>query len=186
MPTSKRMFLMATGAFAAFGASSLLLRRFVHADDSAATPSAGDKTLPRTPSGDLGPFYPVEAPLFNPVLATPRREATSSCIGCRNARCSEAMPSCKSKTGEMCGLRTALSMWLGPALANRIGATAPPRAFAEKPATAFAEIPARPNPFLNVTRLSASAVVVGPGRGSTLGLPRWKPVPALQCSRASC
>jgi protocatechuate 3,4-dioxygenase beta subunit len=63
MRTSKRMFLKATGAFAAFGASSLLLRRFVHADDSAATPSAGDTTLPRTPSGDLGPFYPVEPPL---------------------------------------------------------------------------------------------------------------------------
>lgn len=63
MPTSKRMFLMATGAFAAFGASSLLLRRFVRADDRAAAPPAtGGTTLARTPSGDLGPFYPVEAP----------------------------------------------------------------------------------------------------------------------------
>src|SRR4051812_16810177 len=67
MHNSKRMFLMATGAFAAFGASSLLLRRLVCAGDSEAPPpsgaSTGDKALPRTPSGDLGPFYPVEQPL---------------------------------------------------------------------------------------------------------------------------
>lgn len=76
MPTSKRMFLMATGAFAAFGASSLLLRRFVRADDSAATrPAAGDKTLPRTPSGDLGPFYPVEQPLDTDFDLTRVRES---------------------------------------------------------------------------------------------------------------
>jgi protocatechuate 3,4-dioxygenase beta subunit len=64
MPTSKRMFLMATGVFATFGASSFLLRRVVRADDSEATRRLrGEKTLPRTPSGDLGPFYPVEPPL---------------------------------------------------------------------------------------------------------------------------
>jgi protocatechuate 3,4-dioxygenase beta subunit len=66
MPTSKRMFLMATGAFAAFGASSLLLRRVVRADA---------KTLPRTPSGDLGPFYPVEPPLDTDFDLTRVRES---------------------------------------------------------------------------------------------------------------
>ncbi len=66
---------MATGAFAAFGASSLLLRRLVRADDSEATrSSAGDKTLPRTPSGDLGPFYPVEQPLDTDFDLTRARE----------------------------------------------------------------------------------------------------------------
>jgi protocatechuate 3,4-dioxygenase, beta subunit len=55
---------MASGACAAFGAASLLLGRVVRADPGeAARASVGDKTLPRTPSGDLGPFYPVEPPL---------------------------------------------------------------------------------------------------------------------------
>lgn len=76
MPTSKRTFLMATGAFAAFGASSLLLRRLVRADDREATrAAAGDKTLPRTPSGDLGPFYPVEPPLDTDFDLTRVRES---------------------------------------------------------------------------------------------------------------
>jgi protocatechuate 3,4-dioxygenase beta subunit len=76
MPTSKRMFLMATGVFATFGASSLLLRRLVRADGADATPpSAGDKALPRTPSGDLGPFYPVETPLDTDFDLTRVRES---------------------------------------------------------------------------------------------------------------
>jgi protocatechuate 3,4-dioxygenase beta subunit len=76
MPTSKRQFLMATGLFAMFGASSLLVRRLVRADDrEASRPSAGDKTLPRTPSGDLGPFYPVEPPLETDFDLTRVRES---------------------------------------------------------------------------------------------------------------
>jgi protocatechuate 3,4-dioxygenase beta subunit len=78
MPTSKRTFLMATGAFAAFGASSLLLRRLVRADvGETPRPSAaaGDKTLARTPPGDLGPFYPVEAPLDTDFDLTRVRES---------------------------------------------------------------------------------------------------------------
>lgn len=76
MPTSKRTFLMAAGVFATFGASSLLLRRLVRADNSEASrPLGGDKTLPRTPSGDLGPFYPVEAPLDTDLDLTRVRES---------------------------------------------------------------------------------------------------------------
>lgn len=67
MPTSKRVFLMATGAFAAFGASSLLLRRVVRAE-------APEKTLARTPPGDLGPFYPVEQPIDTDFDLTRLRE----------------------------------------------------------------------------------------------------------------
>ena len=67
MPTSmsKRTFLTAAGALAAFGASSLLLRRVVHAEKGSGAPVSATATtaLPRTPSGDLGPFYPVEHPL---------------------------------------------------------------------------------------------------------------------------
>ena len=71
MSNSKRKFLMATGVFAAFGASS----RLVRADDSNATrPSPSDKPLPRTPSGDLGPFYPVEPPLGTDFDLTRVRE----------------------------------------------------------------------------------------------------------------
>jgi len=71
MSNSKRKFLMATGVFAAFGASS----RVVRADDSNATrPPASDKPLPRTPSGDLGPFYPVEPPLGTDFDLTRVRE----------------------------------------------------------------------------------------------------------------
>ena len=71
MSNSKRKFLMATGVFAAFGASN----RLVRADDSNATrPPASDKPLPRTPSGDLGPFYPVEPPLGTDFDLTRVRE----------------------------------------------------------------------------------------------------------------
>jgi protocatechuate 3,4-dioxygenase beta subunit len=54
MSLSKRSFLVGSGALAAFGAASLLQRRQGRA---AGTP------LARTPSGDLGPFYPVEKPI---------------------------------------------------------------------------------------------------------------------------
>ena len=75
MPNSKRKFLMATGVFAASGASSLLLHRLVRADDSNPNrPSASDKPLPRTPSGGLGPFYPVEPPLGTDFDLTRVRE----------------------------------------------------------------------------------------------------------------
>src|SRR4051794_17846844 len=74
MPTSKRTFLIATGAFAAFGASSLLLRRLVRADGSEAQRASTDTPLPRTPSGDLGPFYPVEQPLDTDFDLTRVRE----------------------------------------------------------------------------------------------------------------
>jgi protocatechuate 3,4-dioxygenase beta subunit len=59
---SKRTFLMAAGTFAAFGVSTHLLRRVAHAQQSkvAPVPVAARTSLPRTPSGDLGPFYPVE------------------------------------------------------------------------------------------------------------------------------
>jgi len=50
MLMSKRSFLIGSGALAAFG-SSCVPARSAHAQ------------LPRTPSGDLGPFYPVEKPL---------------------------------------------------------------------------------------------------------------------------
>jgi len=67
MPTSmtKRTFLMAAGAFVTLGAPSLLLRRFVHAEPSKVppVPKAASTSLLRTPSGELGPFYPVERPL---------------------------------------------------------------------------------------------------------------------------
>jgi protocatechuate 3,4-dioxygenase beta subunit len=73
---SKRMFLTTTGGLAAFGASSLLLRRFIRADErEAIRPSSGEGTLPRTPSGDLGPFYPVEAPLDTDFDLTRVRES---------------------------------------------------------------------------------------------------------------
>ncbi len=54
MSISKRSFLIASGTLAAFGASSLLLRGLGRAEGT---------ELARTPSGDLGPFYPVESPL---------------------------------------------------------------------------------------------------------------------------
>lgn len=53
---------MAAGTFAASGVSSLLLRRLARAEPSHLAPRAAPATLPRTPSGDLGPFYPVEHP----------------------------------------------------------------------------------------------------------------------------
>src|SRR6185295_9857438 len=78
MSNSKRKFLMATGVFAAFGASSRLLR----ADDSTAPrPSPSDKPLPRTPSGDLGPFYPVEPPLGTNFDLTRLRDGGARALG---------------------------------------------------------------------------------------------------------
>jgi protocatechuate 3,4-dioxygenase, beta subunit len=82
MSTSKRMFFMASGAFAAFGASSLLLSRVVRADDGArARPAPAAPTLPRTPSGDLGPFYPVEVPLDTDFDLTRVREGGARARG---------------------------------------------------------------------------------------------------------
>jgi protocatechuate 3,4-dioxygenase beta subunit len=81
MPTSmsKRTFLMAAGAFATFGASSLLLRRFVHASSPTVATKAAD--LPRTPSGDLGPFYPIERPLDTDFDLTRVRDGGPRALG---------------------------------------------------------------------------------------------------------
>jgi len=85
MPTSmsKRTFLMATGAFATFGASSLLLRRLAHAEQTkvAPVPKAATTSLPRTPPGDLGPFYPVEHPIDTDFDLTRLREGGARARG---------------------------------------------------------------------------------------------------------
>ena len=83
MPTSmsKRTFLTAAGALAAFGASSLLLRRFVHAEKSSVAPAPATTALPRTPSGDLGPFYPVEPPLDTDFDLTRLRDGGARASG---------------------------------------------------------------------------------------------------------
>ena len=53
-PTSRRTFLMAAGTFAV---ANPLLRGV-----AGAVPAPVTTSLPRTPSGDLGPFYPVDHP----------------------------------------------------------------------------------------------------------------------------
>lgn len=82
-PMSKRTFLTAAGAFATFGASSLLLRRVARAQQSkvAAGPASATTSLPRTPSGDLGPFYPVEHPLDTDFDLTRVREGGARARG---------------------------------------------------------------------------------------------------------
>jgi protocatechuate 3,4-dioxygenase beta subunit len=84
MPTSmsKRTFLKA----ATFGASSLLLNRLVHAEQSRVAPEPAPATtssisLARTPSGDLGPFYPVEPPLDTDFDLTRLRDGRARASG---------------------------------------------------------------------------------------------------------
>lgn len=72
---------MAAGAFAAFGASSLLLRRFVRADEGKVAQVPPKTALARTPSGDLGPFYPVEHPLDTDFDLTRLRDGAARALG---------------------------------------------------------------------------------------------------------
>ena len=83
MPTklSKRTFLMAAGGLATFGASSVFLRRSVHAEPSKVVPVPATTSLPRTPSGDLGPFYPVEHPLDTNFDLTRLRDGGAQALG---------------------------------------------------------------------------------------------------------
>ena len=86
---------MAAGAFAAFGASSLVLRRLVHADDEQRRTVPAGNAASRTPSGDLGPFYPVEPPLDTDFDLTRVRDERPSRAAASSSRspvaCSTAM-----------------------------------------------------------------------------------------------
>jgi protocatechuate 3,4-dioxygenase beta subunit len=75
MPTSmsKRTFLQT----ATFGVASLLLRRFAHAENVAPATTS----LARTPSGDLGPFYPVDHPLDTDFDLTRLRDGAARASG---------------------------------------------------------------------------------------------------------
>ncbi|MBC8067255.1 MAG: protocatechuate 3,4-dioxygenase [Deltaproteobacteria bacterium] len=72
---------MSAGAFAAFGASRLALRRFAGAHEQTSARAPAKPKLARTPSGDLGPFYPVEHPLDTDFDLTRVGEAATRARG---------------------------------------------------------------------------------------------------------
>jgi protocatechuate 3,4-dioxygenase beta subunit len=70
---SKRSFLKTTGRWAALGASSLILSR------SSMAAAAG--RLPRTPSADLGPFFPLQKPVDSDADLTRIRGKSGRALG---------------------------------------------------------------------------------------------------------